>query len=58
MSSRRTLILIAAVLVGAFAAFVLFAALGGNREDEREIRHVGGLTCVYNITDDVMEACK
>lgn len=30
----------------------------GPKEDEREVRQIGGLECVYNVTDDVVEACR
>lgn len=47
---------IAFFVIGGVVVYLITA--GGPHEDEREVRNVGGLTCVYNVTDDVMEACR
>lgn len=48
--------LFAVILVGGVA---MFAALAHPRhEDTREVRHIGELSCVYNVTRDRIEACR
>lgn len=43
------------------AALVLFVVVlvttNDNDEDRRELREFGGMQCVYNVTEDVIEEC-
>lgn len=56
--SNALLVVLAIVffIVGGIIVYVITSS--GPHEDEREVRHIGGLTCVYNVDTDTMEACK
>lgn len=55
---RQGLVLIgiACFIVGLTAALILFDP-NDDVEDTRETRVIDGITCIYNVTDDIVEAC-
>lgn len=51
-------VLMLAALALALVIFVLVVSHSSDRKDQREVRHYGDLECVYNVTKDVVEACR
>lgn len=53
----KFLVLLGIIFFVIGGVIVYFITSSGPHEDTREIRNVGGLTCVYNVDTDEMEAC-
>lgn len=55
---RSTALVFAGIVLFAIGVMlVVWITVDGPGRDVREVRHFGGLECVYNVDTDKVEAC-